>query len=227
MITYYTSLGRMVTKNYNGIKTPVIIVNDSEYELNIDEMIIWGSLHWTFLNKYDLEKEYTKRKENAHIFDDSSFDGTLERLLVRNLVTAGTNYIAADALYDLVGNLKIRPVQIFYSDKIKSCLYMYFYKRCSAKACIRYFFGQKLTKSEKAVLELSKSVGLSAAEIINCSEKNIKKLENEEDLIKKIYDNEEATYKTVNTESRFSNVKIDILQTVANLYLKKKIVFEN
>lgn len=45
MVTYYTALGRMITKNENGTQVPMIIIEDTEYSLGLDELIIWGSLH--------------------------------------------------------------------------------------------------------------------------------------------------------------------------------------
>ena len=85
MVTYYTALGRLVTKEDNGTRIPIVIIDNEEFHMSVDELIIWGSLHWNFLNKEDLEKEYDRRKRNAHIFNDNSFEQTLERLERRQL----------------------------------------------------------------------------------------------------------------------------------------------
>ena len=46
MVTYYTAIGRMIAKEDNGTKIPVIMVEDSEFMVTNDELIVWGSLHW-------------------------------------------------------------------------------------------------------------------------------------------------------------------------------------
>ena len=43
----------------------------------------------------------------------------------------------------------------------------------------------------------------------------------------KLYNDDETTYETIAVHSGFSEVKTDIVKAVANLYLKKKIIFEN
>ena len=77
MVTYYTSLGRMITREENGIRIPIILVEDTEYQMSVDELIIWGSLHWCFLDKEAIEKEYSRRKTKNRIFNDVSFEQTL------------------------------------------------------------------------------------------------------------------------------------------------------
>ena len=49
----------------------------------------------------------------------------------------------------------------------------------------------------------------------------------EEGIMDKLYNDDETTYETIAVHSRFSEVKTDIVKAVANLYLKKKIIFEN
>ncbi len=225
MVTYYTALGRLVTKEENGTRIPVVIIDNEEFDMSVDELIVWGSLHWNFLNKEDLRKEYDRRKNNAHIFNDNSFEQTLTRLENRKLVNYATDYLAVDALYGLIGKLRIRPIKFSLFDKVRSCSYMYFNKGLPFMSCIQTFFGTEITPNEKNVLKLSESVGVTAAEIIQCMEKNIKSIDDEDEMMDKLY-GADATEDTILTDSRFSQLKTEILQAVSNLYLKKKIVFE-
>lgn len=227
MVTYYTALGRMMTREENGSRIPIIIVDGSEYMMNVDELIIWGSLHWCFLDKEAIEKEYSRRKAKNRIFNDVSFEQTLKRLITRGLVVSGTDYLAADALYGLIGSLKIRPVEFSFFDKIQSMAYLYFKKGLAMKECYGAYFGTEITPNEKNVLKLSKHVGISASEIIKCAENNISDIKSEDDIMDKLYNDDETTYETIAAHSRFSELKSDIVKAVANLYLKKKIIFEN
>lgn len=227
MVTYYTALGRMITKNENGAKVPIIIIEDTEYSLGVDELIIWGVLHWSFMDKDALEREYSRRKTKNRIFNDVSFEQTLNRLEVRGLVISATDYLAVDALYGLIGTLKIKPVRISVTDRIKSMLYMYFVKGLTLKESYFAYFGTKITANEKNVLKLSQRVGITASEIIKCAEKDIKSIKDEDDIMDKLYDEEDETYETLANRSRFSTLKTDVVRAVVNLYLKRKIIFEN
>ena len=227
MVTYYTALGRMITKEENGTRIPIIMIEDTEYQVSIDELILWGTLHWSFLDKEALEKEYARKKAANKLFNDVSFEQTLSRLVTRGLVVSGTDYLAADALYDLIGKLKIRPVKFSMIDKLKSMAYLYFEKGLTIKECYKAYFGTEFTSNEKNVLRLSWYVAISASEIIRCAENNITDIKSEDDIIDKLYNDDETTYETIAVHSRFSELKSDIVKAVANLYLKKKIVFEN
>jgi len=92
--------------------------------------------------------------------------------------------------------------------------------------CIKTFFGTEVTPNEKNVLKLSEKARVTAAEIIKCMEKNIKSIDNEVDMMDKLYADDDATEDSIITNSRFSHLKTEVLQAVSNLYLKKKIVFE-
>jgi len=227
MVTYYTALGRMITKKNNGVHLPMIVIEDSEFELSVDELIIWGSLHWNFLGIEALEKEYSRRKANNRIFNDVSFEQTLKRMENRGLVVSGTDYLAADALYELIGKLKIRPVKYSIVDKLRSMAYLYFVKGYSFSKCYETYFGMQFTANELNVLKLSNNVGITAAEIIQCEENDIKNIKTENDIMDKVYGDENATFETVTVRSRFSELKLDCIKAVANLYLKKRIIFEN
>jgi len=227
MVTYYTALGRMITKEENGTKIPIVVIEETEFHMSIDELIIWGSLHWNFLVKDTLEKEYCRRKAKNRIFNDTSFEQTLKRLETRGLVVSGTDYIAADALYGLIGKLKIRPVRFAFYDKLRSMAYLYFVKGVSLAKCYESYFGTKFGPNEKNVLRLSRYVGITASEIIRCAENDIRDIKTEDDVMDKLYSDKDATFETIAAESRFSELKSDVLNAVANLYLKKKIIFEN
>ena len=150
----------------------------------------------------------------------------MQRLETRKLIAASTDYLAADALYGLLSELQIRPVRFGVWDRIRSIAHLYFVKGIPMVDCIAAYFDMNITPNEKKVLQLSKSTGVTTAEIIQCAEKNIYAIMNEDDEMDKLYINSDTTADTIIIESRFSQLKSDILQAVANLYLKKKIIFE-
>lgn len=227
MVTYYTALGRMLTKKKDGVQTPIIVIDDTEFEVSVDELILWGSLHWNFSDKELLEKEYSRRKAKNRIFNDTSFEQTLSRLENRGLVVSGTDYLAADALYGLIGKLKIKLIRFSLVDKIRSMAYLYFVKGMPFAECYETYFGVQLTENERNILKLVKNVGITTAEIIQCAENDIKNIKTEDDIIKSLYNDENATFETITVQSRFSDLKSEFVKVVTNLYLKKRIIFEN
>ena len=225
MVTYYTALGMMITKDEGRERIPIIRIEDAEYQMSVDELIIWGILHWNFLDEESIEKEYSRKKMKNKIFNDVSFRQTFERLITRGLVAKGSDYLAVDALYGLIGTLKIRPVHISFLNRIKSMTYFYLNSDATLKECYKMYFGAKITPDERNILKISKIVGISASEIIKCAENDIRNIKYEEDIMDKIYDNND-TYETIAVQSRFSELRSDVIKAVANLYLKKKIIFE-
>ena len=226
MVTYYTALGRLATKEERGTKIPVVIIDDEEFHIGPDELMVWISIHWNFLNRTDLEKEYERRRQEARLFNDISFEYIVNRLEQRNMIVSATEYLAADALYELISKLRIRPVTFSMYDRLKSCLYLYFIKGLPVKICLKAYFGEKLSADEKKIIKLAENTGITASEIIKCAEENIDKIKDEEDIITKLYDDPDTTQETIEIASRLSRLKTDVLQSVTNLYLKKKIVFE-
>ena len=226
MVTYYAALGRLMTKEDRGAKIPIVIIDDEEFQVEPDELMIWVCLHWNILNHIDLEREYNEKRKTTRIFNDVSFEQILHRLEQRRMIVSATEYLAADALYNLVSGLRIRPVRFSVYDRLKSCVYLYFKEGMPLRNCLAAYFGEKISGNEKKVLELSGNTGITASEIIQCAEKKIERIEDEADIINKLYDDPDTTSDTIATASRFSQLKSDVLQAVVNLYLKKKIVFE-
>lgn len=125
-----------------------------------------------------------------------------------------------------MGTLKIRPIKVPFWEKVKSSIYLYFVKGLPVKNIVHIFIEEKITPNEKFVLKLSKNIGVSAAEIIKCADENVDALINDEDVLDKLYDDAD-TEDSIKSSSMFSKFKTGVLQAVANLYLKKRIVFES
>ena len=63
--------------------------------------------------------------------------------------------------------------------------------------------------------------------MIQCVENEITDIKCEEEIMDKLYNDDNTTFDTIAVQARFSELKQDIVKAVANLYLKKKIIFEN
>lgn len=56
MQKYYTAVGRFERKGRMGDMTcPMVIINNREYALDIQEMILWAALNWQIMDAGALE----------------------------------------------------------------------------------------------------------------------------------------------------------------------------
>ncbi len=101
MVEFLVTKGKLVVRNGE----PLIVVDGEEKALSKSEFILWTSLNWKILNKESLEKEFDRRMKKYGIDSEMSFEQTLNRLKTRGLVAGKSDYLAVDALYNLLKDL--------------------------------------------------------------------------------------------------------------------------
>ena len=106
MVEFLVTKGKLVVRNGE----PLIVVDGEEKALSKSEFILWTSLNWKILNKESLEKEFDRRMKKYGIDSEMSFEQTLYRLNTRGLVVSNSDYLAADALYNLLKDLYVVPL---------------------------------------------------------------------------------------------------------------------
>ena len=66
--TYYTALGHFRCKtNGLGQSRPVIIINQKEYDVDIQEMALWATLNWRLLKFPQVREEYDRLDRDCAI----------------------------------------------------------------------------------------------------------------------------------------------------------------
>ena len=106
MVEFLVTKGKLVVRNGE----PLIVVDGEEKALSKSEFILWTSLHWNVMNKESRMLEFDKRMKKYGIDSDASFEQTLNRLNTRGLVAGKSDYLAVDALYNLVKDLYVVPL---------------------------------------------------------------------------------------------------------------------
>ena len=106
MVEYLATKGNLVVRN----SEPLVVVGGDERALSKSEFILWTGLHWNVMNKESLETEFNKRTKKYGIYGDVSFEQTLNLLKTRGLVAGKSDYLAVDALYNLVKDLYVVPL---------------------------------------------------------------------------------------------------------------------
>ena len=123
MVEYFVTKGKLVVRN----GAPLVVLDGEEKALSQVEFILWTSLHWNVLNKESLKTEFDRRMKKYHMNGDVSFEQTLNRLKIRGLIAGKSDYLAVDALYNLVKDLYVVPLGTV--NKFKRAmmfLYMFF-----------------------------------------------------------------------------------------------------
>ena len=98
----YTANGRYIRCCTEEGTRPVIIVCEKEYEVDVQEFMLWSILNWRILREDEIGSYYEKLASNTNVTIHRSWQDCVQRLLVRGLIVAGTGDTEYDALYDLL-----------------------------------------------------------------------------------------------------------------------------
>ncbi len=226
MNTLYTAIGKFKCHNNNGQYSPVILVKDQEYQVDIQEMILWSSLSWRFLSLPQITSVYEQKSHEVHMDTNRSFGQCLNRMLQRGLIASGTGDVGADALYDLLHSLYIIPVCSSFFIKVFSFLKLTFCDGFPLSATKKIFQTEPMTADEQRVIGLAKQALLSTAEIIKCVDKGSYDLSTNQKVLDVLYDDEYTTCDNIGSMVKYFENRQPVILAVANLYLHKQIIFE-
>lgn len=202
MITLYTSVGRyrMITGS-NDHTSPVITANGKEHRLDMKELLIWSSLMWNILTFGELRDLYLEKEAELHLSDEQDFERYLKRLVFRGLVVSGTGFTGLDALFDLLSHLYLKPVTCSLSSRVFA--FFRLLKSQPLRMALSVFRKDRLSPGERNVLKASREYRLSASELIRYLEDDLPGCSDAD-----------------------SEPRIAILTDIANLYLKRLIIFD-
>ena len=222
MVEYFVTKGKLVVRN----GAPLVVLDGEEKALSQVEFILWTSLHWNILNKGSLEEEFDKRMRKYNLNLDVSFEQMLNRLKNRGLIAGKSDYLAVDALYNLVKDLYVVPLGTV--NKFKKAimfLYMFFIQGIPLDKCRETMCDFELKDIEKQIIGFSKRLKVSGAELIRINDKDLWNIKSEDDIVPLAYE-EHEDLDSIGNFTRFSKDKNKVLEAIVNLYLKKQIVFE-
>ncbi|MDD3279548.1 MAG: cell division protein [Lachnospiraceae bacterium] len=226
MLTLYTAIGHLkFQKNTDQTTTPLVINQNQEYGLTHEELLLWSCLAFQILQIHELEDAYMQRKNACGTEDTASFAHTLNRLMLRGLIAKGDGMTGADALYRLLGELYITPVENHFSARLFSCIHLYLKGDINRKDFGSYLKKAAFTPIEETILQLANAVPLSTAELVTCVKNNIT-VQSDQDVLEALYQDSDVTCKTLAEDVAQNHVHYPVLQAVGNLYLNKQILFQ-
>ena len=225
MMKFYTAVGIMKQKKgEKGMTYPCVEIGKNEYNLDMQEMVLWSVLNWRILSADEIKGLYEKKINELGLGYHRTMEACQYYLMQRGLIAEGTGETAADALYDLLSNLYIVPVSENFFLRMFSFVKLTI-KGIPFKATKRILFRDKRSDGEKKVMRIAHQATFSTAEIIKCVEADKTHFANDEEILDTIYNDEHTTSENIAYNVKSSLACRSVLKDVANLYLRQQIVF--
>lgn len=223
----YTAVGRMQFKGRNqGMRCPMVILNNREYILDIQEMMVWSLLNWRILSEDEIRTLYERKVRETEYMSHRPTEECMNRLVRRGLVAEGNGETGADSLYDLLSNLYVIPIAENLLLRLISFVRLTVCERIPYSVTKQLFRKDKRNSEEQKIMALANQAILSTAEIIKCSNLGAYEFETEDELIDLLYHDEYTTSENIAHTVRFLPQCRPVLTSVANLYLRRQIIFE-
>ena len=227
MQKYYTAVGRFERKGRMGDMTcPMAIINKREYALDIQEMILWATLNWQIMDAGALEDTYTTKLKASGIAPRRSFLDCMRRLLQRGLVVEGCGETGEDALYALLSGLYVVPISDSLLLRLISFIKLTVFGHVPFAITRKLFSKDRRSANERRVYHLPQQALLSTAELIKCVEYDIHTIHSDSQLMDALYADDTTTSDNIADMVRPFGCCCPVLQAVANLYLRRQIIFE-
>ena len=223
----YTAVGQLHFRgNADSNRCPILIVNGKETTPNMSEMILWSTLYWQILTEEELEERYAAKKREVNFEDGRSASSIMFWMMRCGLIEEGVGETHKDALYDLLSRLYITPIEVNPLLDVVSFVRMVFSDGTPMKEAAQVFHRDRKTDGEKKIMKLLHKVKLTTAEMVRCFDRDVMDLQNEDEVVEKLYQDDYTTSENIADEMRSSPVCTSVLTDISNLYLRKQIVFD-
>ena len=223
----YTAVGKFHIKgSVGGMRCPLVTLGGREFILDMQEMTLWTILNWRILTEEEIYLLYEKKVQETGFLSSRSAEECVRRVVQRGLIAKGIGNTGADALYDLLSELYVIPISENLFLRVLSFIRLTFFSRIPYSVTKRIFSKDKRSDSEKKVMRLANQAVLSTAEIIKCIDQNVLTFATDEDLLDVLYHDDYTTSDNIAYSVRFLPQCRPVITSVANLYLRKQIIFE-
>lgn len=224
--TLYTAVGNFRKKTDGlGHTYPVVIVNRKEYIMDIQEMTVWTALCWRLLDYRHLERKYELLAQDAPL-PTRTLESCVERLKTRGLIAAGSGMTDFEALYDLLSGLYVVPISESLPLRVVTFLKLAVFKGVPLSKAKQLFVQDHPDDREAQVMALSRQALLSTAELIKCIEVGVTDISTDHKLMDALYADAYTTCDNIRYMMKNTASREPVTLAVANLYLRKRIIFE-
>ncbi|MBQ5642578.1 MAG: hypothetical protein IIV13_02330 [Bacteroidaceae bacterium] len=224
--TFYTAVGNLRRKTEGfGQAYPVIVVNRQEYAMDIQEMTVWTALCWRLLDFKQLENKYEMLAKSSPT-PTRTLESCVERLKTRGLIASGSGATDFDALYDLLSGLYVVPLSESMPLRLATFLKLVLLKGTPYNKAKVLFEKDNPNDREAQVMALSRQALLSTAELIKCVEVGATDISTDCKLLNALYADTDTTCDNIRYMMQDVLSQAPVTMAVANLYLRKQIIFE-
>lgn len=223
----YTAVGRMqFKKGDKDVRCPTVLLNDREYVLDIQEMMVWSLLNWRILSDDEIQALYENTAQETGYMTHRPVMDCMKRLVQRGLVAEGEGELGADALFNLLSGLYVIPISESPFLRLISFIRLTVFEGIPYAVTKQIFRRDHRNRDEQKVMLLANQAILSTAEIIKCAELNTLEFRTEDELIDALYHDECTTSENISHSVRFLPQCRPVITSIANLYMRKQIIFE-
>ena len=223
----YTAVGKFHVKGSIGsMRCPLVTIGGREFILDMQEMMLWTVLNWRILTEDEIYLLYEKKVQETGFMSARSAEECVRRLVQRGLIAKGSGDTGADALYDLLSELYVIPISENLFLRMISFIRLTLFSRLPYSITKKIFSKDKRNDNEKKVMRLANRAILSTAEIIKCINQNVLSFTTDEDLLDVLYHDEYTTSDNIAYAVRSLPQCRPVITSIANLYLRKQIIFE-
>ena len=223
----YTAVGKFhVRGSVGNMRCPLVTIGGREFILDMQEMMLWTVLNWRILTEDEIYLLYEKKVQETGFMSAQSAEECVRRLVQRGLIARGSGDTGEDALYDLLSELYVIPISENLFLRMISFIRLTLFSRLPYSVTKKIFSKDKRNDSEKKVMRLANRAILSTAEIIKCIDQNVLSFTTDEDLLDVLYHDEYTTSDNIAYAVRSLPQCRPVITSIANLYLRKQIIFE-
>ena len=223
----YTAVGKFHVKGSIGsMRCPLVTIGGREFILDMQEMMLWTVLNWRILTEDEIYLLYEKKVQETGFMSARSAEECVRRLVQRGLIAKGSGDTGEDALYNLLSELYVIPISENLFLRMISFIRLTLFSRLPYSVTEKIFSKDKRNDSEKKVMRLANRAILSTAEIIKCIDQNVLSFTTDEDLLNVLYHDEYTTSDNIAYAVRSLPQCRPVITSIANLYLRKQIIFE-
>ena len=155
-----------------------------------------------------------------------TLESCVERLKTRGLIASGTGATDFDALYDLLSGLYVVPLSESMPLRLATFLKLVLLKGTPYNKAKVLFEKDNPNDREAQVMALSRQALLSTAELIKCVEVGAMDISTDCKLLNALYADTDTTCDNIRYMMQDVPSQAPVTMAVANLYLRKQIIFE-
>ena len=227
--TLYTCTGQLQLRTGRaGVQEPVVVLDRREQGMEPAELILWSRLCWRFREREQLWRDFEAAGQvlPPEEREEAAFDRLLSRLMARGLIVAGEGDSQVDALYDLLSDLYVAPIDDSFFARLTSYVRLASAHRVSAAVAKRLLKKDRPSEQERRILTLARQALLSTAELVKCEETSARDISDNGKLLDALYYDGATTCYNIAHLMRRSPRRDGVVLAVSNLYLRKQILFQ-